>query len=544
MLSKFPRTRFAALDVGLCCALFTAAALMCLRGFVISFTDVGLWDMAAGLVDHIPEIVPTPHYTPYFLGIHWPLALTPYHGPWALYPLMALIPLLGPHAVAAYNIFFGCLAIAGTYALAIALYGSRAAAFAAALLVALNASFVVLGGMTGLGDGIATVAACVWTCVFLLRFADERRDADAILSALCLGFALGGFAWSLAFSTGLAAFGLYAWRTIKDFLAQDTRRRLTLLAACAALSAFFLAPLALYNIHTHGFSGDYIGRIVSPPDEDAPLLLAPVHRDYAQDFAIRLVQLARLLDGTGTDYQMFVTDGFRGGIYLKASLLAAALIAFILPRRRGRARTRWMLPWILATVYFALSPWSPSGFYVHHLLPILPFLSILIASTIALSRSRIARVIMMAATIACVLLGLRAIPAAARQVVSDNEPFDTPILPQVCSFLMNGRSRHIVSLRPFFSYALDYCSQGRIAGTDVSWREVFTGQSTISTLREGSLILESLPDSLPFLLFLRPILVQHHWRAVETKEFKTRQGRVQFRLLELRGARHSHLGQN
>ncbi len=239
-----PSYKAAATDLAVCCGLFLAALLPMSRNFGACLVDASLWDFAAGLLDHVLERHPDHHLAINAFGIQWPLALSRYHGPWAVYPLMALIPYFGRKAILAYNILFCCLTIAGTYALSIQLYGSRLAAFLGALLLSTSPAFVTLGGLTGLGAGIATAAACLFATAFLLRYADSPKPLFAVGAAACLGFALGSFAWAIAWVLGLVVCGFLSVPIIRRFAASRPGETIRLALYGAGVLAAFMAPLA------------------------------------------------------------------------------------------------------------------------------------------------------------------------------------------------------------------------------------------------------------------------------------------------------------
>ncbi len=488
-----PSYKAAATDLAVCCGLFLAALLPMSRNFGACLVDASLWDFAAGLLDHVLERHPDHHLAINAFGIQWPLALSRYHGPWAVYPLMALIPYFGRKAILAYNILFCCLTIAGTYALSIQLYGSRLAAFLGALLLSTSPAFVTLGGLTGLGAGIATAAACLFATAFLLRYADSPKPLFAVGAAACLGFALGSFAWAIAWVLGLVVCGFLSVPIIRRFAASRPGETIRLALYGAGVLAAFMAPLALYNLRTGGASLHFVGN-------HASLILnggLPVNSyqsGFRWNLTRRLFQFAKLASGHYTDYSLGVPPAGSQSVLAIYALIGAAVITAALYFLYAGLPKRRLWPWIIGVVYLGLSPLSPSALSAHHLLPLLPLLCVAVGSLVLLGRRRPAVAGLAALVAIGALAELAGMKSAAAQAAGDNAPYaSTRAVRELSAFLRARKSSPAVSAVPYLSYELLHESAGRLLVPDFpgdTWahpgrREAFAGQVVP---RQGGLV--------------------------------------------------------
>ena len=352
------------------------------------------------------------------------------HGPGPILWLLPFVAALGlsPAAVALSNAVSGLAAVWLTYALALELYGDRAAAGLAAALTACAGSFAVLL-LAGAYIGAVSIALGLGACRALLAYEKTRNPRAAVLAGGLLGAALLTHSSQAALLAGVGAWVIYAREDLRRAAPAGVPAELVAWRAAACLGALAL-PLAWQTFSRGPVQSDLLmyARVALGGRNN--------FADYPQDLLVRATQFAGLF--TASEGWRFVSrlppPEPRASWPLWA-VLAAAAAAAARARRAGRPR-RLLLPWIAAGAYLALSPLSPHFLSEYHLMTLMPLGAICAAALVgaAAGRARAAGAAALAAL--CLWCAFGAERAMARIYAEQRD--DGRSVARLCAYLRAG----------------------------------------------------------------------------------------------------------
>ncbi len=319
-------------------------------------------------------------------GLRLPLMFNAYHGPYEGYLSLPFLILLGNtmRAIVARDAFFGALTVFAVYRCARSLFGSRPAAFAAAMLLSGSAWFV-LACRFGIFDGLCVVPMGLLALADLVEWREEGKAGPLLRVAAWLGLGCATRLWFCAVPLAVAVAGALLWRPAAEPLWAAGRRRPGLLAGCLAVFLVWWLPFWLAN----SGGGWYSLRILAQRGR-GNLAAASWMSVAARQARARWWQIKNLDTGwswcellTGSDLGV-TQPPFGIPTFLLFSCVVLAVsgaLSLRLERSDGWALRRVGLLVIVFLVDVLLSALSPTDALPHHLYPVFPLLYVLAAAS-------------------------------------------------------------------------------------------------------------------------------------------------------------------